>query len=89
MAGIPFKAALFDLDGTLLDSMYVWSRVDEVFFAARGIRCRRITAARLRARAFASRRSTRSSAICPESGGKMSARSGRACRSWSTPTTCG
>lgn len=37
MAGIPFKAALFDLDGTLLDSMYVWSRVDEVFFAARGI----------------------------------------------------
>ena len=37
MAKIPFRAALFDLDGTLLDSMYVWSRVDEVFFAARGL----------------------------------------------------
>lgn len=37
MHDIPFKAALFDLDGTLLDSMYVWKRVDEVFFAARGI----------------------------------------------------
>lgn len=35
MSGIPFRAALFDLDGTLLDSMYVWSRVDEIFFAKR------------------------------------------------------
>ena len=37
MSQIPFSAALFDLDGTLLDSMYVWNRVDEVFFAARGM----------------------------------------------------
>ncbi len=34
-ANIPFRAALFDLDGTLLDSMYVWARVDEEFFCAR------------------------------------------------------
>lgn len=34
---IPFKAALFDLDGTLLDSMYVWERVDELFFEKRCI----------------------------------------------------
>ena len=33
----PFKAAIFDLDGTLLDSMGVWARVDEVFFAKRGM----------------------------------------------------
>lgn len=31
------KAALFDLDGTLLDSMWVWNRVDELFFERRGI----------------------------------------------------
>ena len=37
MREIPFKAALFDLDGTLLESMYVWTRVDEVFFASRGM----------------------------------------------------
>jgi len=29
------KAAIFDLDGTLLDSMGVWGWVDEVFFARR------------------------------------------------------
>lgn len=34
---IPFKGAIFDLDGTLLDSLYVWRRVDERFFGARGI----------------------------------------------------
>ena len=34
---IPFKAALFDLDGTLLDSLGVWRRVDAAFFGARGI----------------------------------------------------
>lgn len=34
---IPFKAALFDLDGTLLDSMYVWHRVDELFFQNRNM----------------------------------------------------
>lgn len=32
-----FSAALFDLDGTLLDSMDVWTRVDEAFFEKRGI----------------------------------------------------
>ena len=34
---IPFRAALFDLDGTLLDSSHVWRDVDTRFFAARGI----------------------------------------------------
>ena len=33
MRKIPFKAAIFDLDGTLLDSMSVWSRVDVEWFA--------------------------------------------------------
>lgn len=32
-----FRAALFDLDGTLFDSMGVWAHVDEVFFARRGM----------------------------------------------------
>ena len=31
------KAAIFDLDGTLLDSMGVWDRIDEEFLARRGI----------------------------------------------------
>jgi HAD superfamily hydrolase (TIGR01509 family) len=31
------KAALFDLDGTLLDSMHVWSDVDVIFFRRRAI----------------------------------------------------
>ena len=31
------KAALFDLDGTLLDSMWVWRRVDERSLTARGV----------------------------------------------------
>lgn len=31
------KGAIFDLDGTLLDSMDVWSEVDRIFFAKRGI----------------------------------------------------
>jgi len=34
---LPFDAAIFDLDGTLLDSMYVWRRIDEVYFARRGM----------------------------------------------------
>ena len=34
---IPFRAAIFDLDGTLLDSLYVWRHVDERFFGARGL----------------------------------------------------
>ena len=33
----PFAAAIFDLDGTLLDSMWVWHAVDRAFFAARGL----------------------------------------------------
>ena len=32
-----FKCALFDLDGTLLDSTDVWHEVDEEFFAERGL----------------------------------------------------
>lgn len=31
------KAVFWDLDGTLLDSLYVWDRVDELFFARRGL----------------------------------------------------
>ncbi|RSX56122.1 beta-phosphoglucomutase [Bifidobacterium dolichotidis] len=30
------KAAIFDLDGTLLDSLGVWKKVDEIFLARRG-----------------------------------------------------
>ncbi len=30
------KACLFDMDGTLLDSMYVWEKVDENFFSLFG-----------------------------------------------------
>ena len=32
-----FKAAIFDLDGTLLDSMSFWNRIDKIFLAKRGI----------------------------------------------------
>ena len=32
------KAAIFDLDGTLFDSVYVWSKVDKEFFARRGMK---------------------------------------------------
>ena len=32
-----FPGVIFDLDGTLLDSMDVWSRVDEEFLADYGI----------------------------------------------------
>lgn len=31
------KGVIFDLDGTLLDSLDVWTRVDEVFFNKRGL----------------------------------------------------
>ncbi|MGN1457077.1 MAG: HAD family hydrolase [Acutalibacteraceae bacterium] len=31
------KAAIFDLDGTLIDSMYVWEKVDHDFLTQRGI----------------------------------------------------
>lgn len=31
------KAAIFDLDGTLLDSMHVWGEVDAAFLSKRGI----------------------------------------------------
>ena len=33
----PFEAAIFDLDGTLLESMWVWHHVDVVFFEKRGM----------------------------------------------------
>ncbi len=33
-----FSAALFDMDGTILDSMGVWAQVDRVFFERRGMR---------------------------------------------------
>lgn len=32
-----YKGAIFDLDGTLLDSMWIWERIDEEFLAKRGI----------------------------------------------------
>ena len=32
-----FKAVIFDLDGTVLDSMGVWRKVDEIFLARRGM----------------------------------------------------
>lgn len=31
------KGAVFDLDGTILDSMYIWPQIDEDFLARRGI----------------------------------------------------
>lgn len=31
------RAAIFDLDGTLIDSMEIWREVDETFFARRGM----------------------------------------------------
>ena len=31
------RAAIFDLDGTLIDSMEIWREVDEDFFARRGM----------------------------------------------------
>ena len=31
------KAAIFDLDGTLLDSAYVWAEVDRQFLGRRGL----------------------------------------------------
>lgn len=33
----PYRAAIFDLDGTLLDSMDVWLEVDRIFLARRGL----------------------------------------------------
>lgn len=35
--GIKIKAAIFDLDGTIADSLDVWSRIDEEFFAGYGM----------------------------------------------------
>lgn len=32
-----FKCAVFDLDGTILDSTDVWNQIDKEFFAARGL----------------------------------------------------
>lgn len=36
-AAFVFKAAIFDFDGTVADSLDVWKRVDELFFAKRGL----------------------------------------------------
>ena len=36
-AGMDFDAALFDLDGTLIDSKGVWARIDAEFLLRRGI----------------------------------------------------
>ena len=35
--GSEIKGAIFDLDGTLIDSMEIWREVDEEFFARRGM----------------------------------------------------
>lgn len=32
-----FKAAIFDLDGTIINSNYVWQKVDEIFFGRRSV----------------------------------------------------
>lgn len=32
-----YRGAIFDLDGTLLDSMWIWDRIDEEFLQKRGI----------------------------------------------------
>ena len=32
-----FKAAIFDADGTIIDSMYVWEKVDRDFLTEHGI----------------------------------------------------
>lgn len=32
-----FKACIFDLDGTLLDSMWVWKKIDRIFLTKRGL----------------------------------------------------
>ena len=34
---LPFSAAIFDLDGTLLDSVWVWHAVDQAFFEEMGM----------------------------------------------------
>ena len=35
--GICAEGAVFDLDGTLVDSMEIWSEIDEEFFAKRNM----------------------------------------------------
>lgn len=32
----PFRAAIFDLDGTLIDSLHIWEKLDEEFLRKRG-----------------------------------------------------
>ena len=32
-----YKLVIFDLDGTLIDSMYVWRKIDVDFLAERGL----------------------------------------------------
>lgn len=33
-----FKGAIFDLDGTLLNSMFIWEQIDREFLGARGVK---------------------------------------------------
>ena len=33
----PIKAAIFDMDGTILDSMGIWAKIDIDFLNARGL----------------------------------------------------
>ena len=34
-----FSAAIFDLDGTLIDSNSVWEKIDRILLQKRGINC--------------------------------------------------
>ena len=34
------KAVIFDMDGTLLDSMHIWRQIDEDFLNSRGLSMR-------------------------------------------------
>ena len=34
-----YKAAIFDLDGTLIDSNSVWAKIDKIILRKRGIVC--------------------------------------------------
>ena len=36
------KAVLFDLDGTLVDSMWIWKSVDEEYFEKKGLAAGRV-----------------------------------------------
>jgi HAD superfamily hydrolase (TIGR01509 family) len=48
----PFKAAIFDFDGTLADSLGIWRKVDDLFFERRGLSYRPDYAEKLSALGF-------------------------------------